>query len=1347
MTTLADKAILSGADNRPPMLEKELYDSWKTKMVLYMMNRQHGRMILESVEHGLLIWPGLPNEIYALVSHHKVTKDLWERIQLLMQGTSLTKQERECKLYDEFNKFAYKKGETLRPTPSNRPTKVEVSKELSKFGMVNTSLKKLKHNLASFDVVFKERTTATAIAEGTENSVSNQTAPSFDHYLELNELKAQSQEKDTVISKLKETTKSLTLKNDLRKLKGKSIVDDDVTSHTIAPEMLKVNVEPLAPKLLNNRTSHSDYLRHTQEQATILKKHSKLNANSELICVKCNGRLLSDNHALCILNDVNARDKSKSVKKNLKRTVWKPTGKVFTNIGYIWRPSDRTFTIVGNSCPLNRITNTTEVPSRNPIALETNTPKPVVTLVYSRKPRKSKTTDPVGKSKVVQIVLWYLDSDCSKHMTKDRSQLTNFVNKFLGFTTWKDLDITYSPLDNFVMRTLKLLFINTPATFASKTKSWLWHRRLSYLNFGSLNHLARHGLVRGLRKLKVEKDHLCSACAMDKSKKKPHKPKSEDTNQEDLYLLHMDLCGPMRVASVSGKTMELYMMNRQHGRMILESVKNGPLAWPLIKENGVIRPKKYSELSDTETIQDDCDVKATNIIIQGLLPEVYALVSNHKVAKELWERIQLLMQRTLLTKQERESIHQQSKFSSPDTGLVVLVFQKGNDPIDAINHMMSSLTAVVTSRYPATNNQLRTSSNPLQQATINNGRVTIQPIQGRQNPMTAGLSRPYTSGSSGTSGKQRVIVCYNYKGEGHMSKQCTKPKRKRDEAWFKKKVLLVQAQANGQVLHEEESEFLADPGINRDCKHSNLSHYGSDNLVEVHNQDNVTNNLIDQDVQATSTSEQSNILNQSKTGITSDSNIISYSQYMNESQYTTDHNLSSPALQGDLILSVVEQLKTQVVYYTKNNQDNKNVNEILTAELERYKNKNSMNFSDPNPFKRPTKVEVPKELPKVGMVNTSLKKLKHQLVGFLTWMSKTEPCPQRSLRAQRDKVVSNQSDPSFDQYFEINELKAQLQEKNTVISKLKERIKSRSENVNEDKTYKQLYDSIKPTRVRSKEQSDALINQSNLKSVEISDLNVNLQEQSLIMAALRDELRKLKGKAIVDNAVTTHTIDPKMLKVDVEPIAPRLLNNRTVHSDYLRLTQEQAVILREVVKQGKSQSPLNNSLDHASSSSNLVSNKPTLSSTRVKPSTSTSRSQPLGNTKKDKIHRPPDSTQKNNVEAHRRTFKSSLKNKNCDVEPKGTITVQHSKLNANFEFICVKCHGCMPSDNHDLCVLNAINDVNARSKSKFAKKNLKRKVWKPTGKDAGMSLTAYADADHAGCPDTRRSTSGSDQFI
>nr|GEY86713.1 hypothetical protein [Tanacetum cinerariifolium] len=149
MTTLADKAILSDANNRPPMLEKDMYDSWKSRMELYMMNRQHGRMILESVQNGPLIWPtieengvtrprkyseltpaeaiqvdcdvkatniilqGLSLEAYALVSNHKVSKDLWERIQLLMQESSLTKQKRKCKLYDEFNKFAYKNGKIL----------------------------------------------------------------------------------------------------------------------------------------------------------------------------------------------------------------------------------------------------------------------------------------------------------------------------------------------------------------------------------------------------------------------------------------------------------------------------------------------------------------------------------------------------------------------------------------------------------------------------------------------------------------------------------------------------------------------------------------------------------------------------------------------------------------------------------------------------------------------------------------------------------------------------------------------------------------------------------------------------------------------------------------------------------------------------------------------------------------------------------------------------------------------------------------------------------------------------------------------------------------------------------
>ncbi|GKD63725.1 retrovirus-related pol polyprotein from transposon TNT 1-94 [Tanacetum coccineum] len=88
---------------------------------------------------------------------------------------------------------------------------------------------------------------------------------------------------------------------------------------------------------------------------------------------------------------------------------------------------------------------------------------------------------------------------------------------------------------------------------ASKNKSWLWHQSLNHLNFDTINNLARKDLVQGLPRLKFEKDHLCSACQLRKSKKHTHKPKTENTNLEVLNTLHMDLCGPMRVQTINGK--------------------------------------------------------------------------------------------------------------------------------------------------------------------------------------------------------------------------------------------------------------------------------------------------------------------------------------------------------------------------------------------------------------------------------------------------------------------------------------------------------------------------------------------------------------------------------------------------------------------------------------------------------------------------------------------------------------------------------------------------------------------------------------------------------------------------
>ncbi|GJS35916.1 integrase, catalytic region, zinc finger, CCHC-type containing protein [Tanacetum coccineum] len=646
------------------------------------------------------------------------------------------------------------------PTPSYRPTKVEVPKELPKVSMVNTSLKKLKHHLAGFDVfskkepwpqlslrargvqnvfhqmkqaveqhhlesktfevkmnqdlnenerlleqvinkdimniimnsimdnasvnvhecekclkletellnkkdfaekeiydkLFRSYTTLEKHCISLEvdtqlnqeifqrdNSVSNQSAPNIDQYFELNELKAHSQEKDTVIKKLKERIKSLSgninedkvkndiediettnieldhrvskliaenehlkqtykqlydsikptpLKDELRKLKGKDLVDNVVNKHTIAPKMLKIDVEYLNPRLLHNRVRPSTSANGSQPSGNTKKdkiqrplssalknkveahprivksslknkkcvepkgsanmQNSKLNANSKILCVKCNGCMLSDNHDLCVLdfiNDVNAHDKSKYVKKSSKRKVWKLTGKVFTNIGYTWRPTGRTFTIVGIACPLTRITTTTEVPLRKPTALESDTPKPVVTLVYSRKPKKSKpkVIKSISANNKEPNKSWgSIVSDVPSSSLDEcmLSKLNDHVSKILGYGDYhigyvtilrvyyveglghnlfsvgqfcdSNLEVAFRQHTCFIrnlegvdlltrsrgnnLYTLSLIdmMASSPICLLSKalkTKSWLWHRRLSHLNFGAINHLARHGLI------------------------------------------------------------------------------------------------------------------------------------------------------------------------------------------------------------------------------------------------------------------------------------------------------------------------------------------------------------------------------------------------------------------------------------------------------------------------------------------------------------------------------------------------------------------------------------------------------------------------------------------------------------------------------------------------------------------------------------------------------------------------------------------------------------------------------------------------------------------------------------
>nr|GFB89492.1 hypothetical protein [Tanacetum cinerariifolium] len=191
-----------------------------------------------------------------------------------------------------------------------------------------------------------------------------------------------------------------------------------VSLNPIDPALLQVDVVPLVPKLRKNKTAYIDYIKHTLEEAATLRElveserlHSPLNAPLAYayLVSSASGSKSKDNtkknrirrtlkkaketkledhlrnvkssvNKAKFINSVNASRKSKSVKKPVKRKVWKTTGKVFKTVGYKWTPTGRTFTLVGNVCPLTRIATATIVPPKEPIQIVQSTDKPVVTL-------------------------------------------------------------------------------------------------------------------------------------------------------------------------------------------------------------------------------------------------------------------------------------------------------------------------------------------------------------------------------------------------------------------------------------------------------------------------------------------------------------------------------------------------------------------------------------------------------------------------------------------------------------------------------------------------------------------------------------------------------------------------------------------------------------------------------------------------------------------------------------------------------------------------------------------------------------------------------------------------------
>ncbi|GKA24884.1 hypothetical protein Tco_0710917 [Tanacetum coccineum] len=372
---------------------------------------------------------------------------------------------------------------------------------------------------------------------------------------------------------------------------------------------------------------------------------------------------------------------------------------------------------------------------------------------------------------------------------------------------------------------------------------------------------------------------------------------------------------------------------------------------------------------------------------------------------------------------------------------------------------------------------------------------------------------------------------------------------------------------------------------------------------------------------------------------------------------------------------------------------------------------------------------------------------------------------------QNDESCVNHNGVEIQEYFKINDLKARLQDKDTTICKLNDTIKSlrentKEENVNPDKcdlepmnkelensvakliyenehlcneinhvkqVFKDQFDSIKQTRVRNKEQSDSLINKLNLKS--------------------------LKGKEIVENVVhipSATTIALGMFKLDLEPLPPRLLQNREVHITYLRNTQEQANIFWEIVEQAKVKQPLDSELDLACKYATRIQEllvyiqdtcpnaiTPSAKKVSVKPMNNVKKvrfAEPLtssSNKKNDRISQTPSRNKKNKVEAQpRKVNKVNRVVKHvCDVD------VKHSLSNANFEILCATCNKSMFDGVHDKCLLDLVQNGNKHTKS--AMKHKKQNIWKPTGhiftevgfkwKPTGRTFTIVGNS----CPLTR----------